>query len=79
MKNDEHIKSQLEKELESVKTRKQILDMIEERLIDMRDLAQHVADHNLSQDEMQKINQQFNFLQEQVRMLCAEDVVKDFC
>ncbi|SHI62303.1 hypothetical protein SAMN02745975_00267 [Geosporobacter subterraneus DSM 17957] len=68
----DHIKKELEEQLERVKQRLQILDMIEEKLFQMRELAQRVVDEDLTDEEIQKINKQVKYLEEQVRLLDSE-------
>jgi prefoldin subunit 5 len=72
MIDESDLSKQLEKELEEVKRRIQILNMIEERLFAMRELAQSVIDNDLHQVEIERINQQIKYLQEQVDLLNSE-------
>ncbi|MDD2587076.1 MAG: hypothetical protein PHO25_10635 [Syntrophomonadaceae bacterium] len=72
MTEQAYVKKELEAQLEKVKQRLQILDMIEERLLQMSELAQKVVDEDLTEEELQKINQQVKYLEEQVRLLDSE-------
>ena len=72
MTEQAYVKKELEAQLEKVKQRLQILDMIEERLLQMRELAQKVVDEELTEEELQKINQQVKYMEEQVRLLDSE-------
>ena len=72
MTEQARVKKELEAQLEKVKHRLQILDMIEERLFQMRELAQKVVDEDLTEEELQKINQQVKYMEEQVRLLDSE-------
>lgn len=74
MKDKDHIKEELEEQLETVKQRLQILDMIEGKLIQMRELAQTVLDEELTNIEIQEINTKIDFLREQVRLLYSESI-----
>ncbi|WHH61512.1 hypothetical protein [Petroclostridium sp. X23] len=72
MKEQEHAKKELQEQLERVKQRLQILDMIEEKLLQMKGLAQWVANENVTDEEMQKIDKNVKDLEEQVRLLDSE-------
>ncbi|MDD4549618.1 MAG: hypothetical protein PHT79_07675 [Syntrophomonadaceae bacterium] len=72
MTEQAYVKKELEAQLEKVKQRLQILDMIEERLLQMSELVQKVVDEDLTEEELQKINQQVKYMEEQVRLLDSE-------
>ena len=72
MTEQEQVKKQLEEQLEKVKRRLQILDMIEEKLLQMKELAQRVIDEELTDEEIQEINKQVQNLGEQVKLLDSE-------
>ena len=65
-------KSQLEEQLKLVKQRIEILNMIEERLIKMRELAQNVVDNDLTQREIEAISREVKSLEEQINLLNLE-------
>lgn len=65
-------REELEKELKRVKCRLEILDMIEERLFKMKSLAEKVVDNELGKSEIERINEEVKYLQEQIRLLDAE-------
>ena len=52
MTEKEDIKKTLEKQLEEVKQRLQILDLTEERLLEMRKIAQSRIDGELTDEEI---------------------------
>ena len=58
MTEKEDIKRSLEKQLEEVKQRLQILDLTEERLLEMRKIAQSRIDGELTDEEIQQANSQ---------------------
>ncbi len=66
------VKKELEEQLKKVTQRLQILDMIEEKLLQMRELAQRVIDEELIDEEIKGINLQVQNLEEQVRLLNSE-------
>lgn len=66
------VKKQLEDQLEKVKQRLQILDMIEEKLFQMKELAQRVIDEDLSDKEIEDINHEVQSLGQQVKLLDRE-------
>ena len=72
MKNKEAIRQALEKELNGVTDRLTRLTMIEERLLEMRDLAQSVIDQDLTSHEIKEVNKQLNNLKEQISLLEGE-------
>ncbi len=66
------LKKELEEQLKKVTQRLQILDMIEEKLLQIRELAQRVIDEELTDKEIQGINLKVKSLEEQVRLLNSE-------
>jgi hypothetical protein len=72
MTEQEQVKEQLQEQLEKVKQRLQILDMIEEKLFQMKELAQRVIDEDLSDNEIQDINNEVQNLGQQVKLLDRE-------
>jgi len=68
----ESLKSQLEEQLARVKERMEILNMIEERLMKMKELAQTVADNDLNQREIDMISAEVRSLEEQIDLLSLE-------
>jgi chorismate mutase len=65
-------KEDLTKELQWVKYRIQILDMIEERLLIMRQLAEVVRDNKLNENEIREINQRIEKLVNEINALDEE-------
>ena len=65
----EDVRKQLEKQLEKVNIRLEILDMIEEKLLCMKVLTQRVIDEDLTDEEILEINMKANKLGEQVNLL----------
>ena len=63
------IRKQLEKQLEKVNRRLEILDMIEEKLYHMKFLTQRVIDEDITDEEILEINMKANKLGEQVNLL----------
>ena len=72
MIEQDQVKEQLQEQLEKVKQRLQILDMIEEKLFQMKELAQRVIDEDLSDNEIQDINNEVQNLGQQVKLLDSE-------
>ena len=68
----EDIRKQLEKQLEKVNRRLEILDMIEEKLYHMKVLTQRVIDEDLTDEEIREINKEVQNLGEQVILLDSE-------
>ena len=65
----EDVRKQLEKQLEKVNRRLEILDMIEEKLYHMKVLTQRVIDEDLTDEEILEINMEVNHLGEQISLL----------
>ena len=65
----EDVRKQLEKQLEKVNRRLEILDMIEEKLYHMKVLTQRVIDEDLTDEEILEINMKVNNLGEQLSLL----------
>ena len=72
MKDQKDTKEDLQKDLNQVNTRLEILDMIESRLFDMKQLAQRAMDEDLKEEEIEQINRQMNHLKSEVLLLDSE-------
>lgn len=66
--NDEYLGQQLE----WVKYRIKMLDMIELKLQEMRELAEYASEHDLTDAEKEAINEQLKNMQQQVNELDAK-------
>ncbi len=78
MAEQEQIKKHIQEQLEKVNRRLKILDMIEEKLFRMRELAQRVIDEEITDEEIEEINKQVQDLGEQVRLLDSEVICQHF-
>ena len=65
-------KNQLKEQLEKVNMRLQILDMIENKLLKMRELAERVVEEDLTEKEIENINKQVQELVAEVELLDSE-------
>ena len=72
MDEREELKQELKSELQWVKYRIRMLDIIEEKLMQMRNMAEVAKEGNLSEDEVKSINAEINDLAEQARALDEE-------
>ncbi len=72
MIEQDQVRKQMEEQLNKVNFRLEILDMIEDKLLKMKSLAQRVVDEDLSQKEIGNINKQVQGLVEQVKLLDSE-------
>jgi len=72
MTQQEQVKKQLQEQLEKVRRRLQILDMIEAKLHQIKTLAQKVIDEDLTDEEIKEINKEVQDLGEQVKLLDSE-------
>ena len=62
-------RKQIEDQLEKVNLRMQILDMMESRLLKMRELAQRVVEEDLTEKEIQDIDDSVQELVKEVKLL----------
>ena len=72
MDEREELKQELKSELQWVKYRIRMLDIIEEKLVQMRKMAEVAKEGNLSADEVKDINTEINNLAEQIKALDEE-------
>lgn len=72
MKSKYQIKKELEEEIVKTKYRIEILNLIEEKLNEMKILAQVAAGEELLDEDRKNINKKVKSLQEQVNLLNVE-------
>ncbi|AJH01324.1 hypothetical protein LF65_04795 [Clostridium beijerinckii] len=72
MDEREELKKELEKELQWIKYRQRILNIIDQKLLQMRLLTEKAKQGNLTIGEMEAINVRLNDLATQVRALDSE-------
>ncbi|GEM_PF-858253 len=72
MNEREELKRELEKELGWVQYRQKVLDIIEEKLLYMKVIAEEAKEIKLSSEELKKLNDKLNFLASQVNELDNE-------
>lgn len=72
MNEREELKQELEEELKWVLYRQRILDIIEEKLLQMRELAEAAKQGKLSEEELEALNIKINNLAVQVKALDSE-------
>jgi len=72
MNEKEELKKELEQELQWVQYRQKMLDIIEEKLMKMKELAEQAKDNNLSPEEIAVLNAKLNRLAAQVNALDEE-------
>ena len=77
MNEKEELKKELEQELHLVKYRMKMLDIIEEKLLEMRQLAEKAKQENLTLAEIEELNSKLNNLAEQVRALDGESRITE--
>ncbi len=71
--NTENVtKKELQDELKRIKQRLEILDMIDERLFEMKKLANRVINEELTPKQIKEINKQVKNLEQQVILLDKE-------
>jgi len=65
----EELREALEAELQQVRYRQSILDIIEDKLRDMKWLAEQAAAEDISPEEREVVNAKLNYMASQVRTL----------
>ena len=72
MDEREELKQELELELQWVQYRQKMLDIMEEKLLQMREIAEQVKEGNLTTGEMVALNVKLNNLVAQVKAIDSE-------
>lgn len=72
MDEKEELKHELEQELQWVQYRQKMLNIIEEKLLEMRKIAEEVKQYNHASEELEELNAKLNNLAVQVRALDGE-------
>ena len=72
MTEQDQASKKLIEQLEKVNIRLQILDMIENKLLKMKELAQRVVEEDLTEKEIEDINKQVQKLVAEVKLLDSE-------
>lgn len=72
MDEKEELKKELQQELQWVKYRQEMLGIIEDKLLQMKELAEHAKQDNPSEDEIAALNAKLNNLAAQVNALDGE-------
>ena len=72
MNEKEELKEELDQELEWVKYRQKMLDIMQGKLLQMRELAEQAKQENLTAGELESINTKINNLVAQVRAIDSE-------
>jgi len=72
MNEKEELIQELQQELQWVKYRQKMLDMMEEKLMEMKLLAEQAKQINMSSEELEIINNRLNNLASQVRAIDSE-------
>ena len=72
MDEREELKQELERELQWIRYRQKMLDIMEHKLLQMRQLTEQAKQNNFTQEELEAINVRLNELVAQVRALDSE-------
>lgn len=72
MDEKEELKQELEQKLQWVQYRQKMLSIMEEKLLQMRQLAEQAKQDNLTASQLQELNARLNSLATQVRALDSE-------
>ena len=72
MDEEEELKQELQQQLEWVEYRQKMLDIIEVKLLQMREITKQAKEENLSTDEIKALNARLNDLATQVNAIDSE-------
>ena len=72
MDEREELKRELEQELQWVNYRQKMLDIINEKLLQMKQLAEQAKQGNLNERELELLNDRINNLEAQVKAIDSE-------
>lgn len=76
MNEKEELRKELEKELQWVQYRQKMLDIIEKKLLQMKQLAERAKQANCTSEELEELNAKLNDLASQVRAIDSESRIK---
>lgn len=72
MDEKEEVKQELKQELQWVQYRMKMLEIMDEKLLQMKQIAEKAKEENLSSIELKALNDRLSCLAEQVRALDSE-------
>ena len=72
MNEKEELKRELQLELQWVQYRQKMLDIMEGKLLQMREIAEQAKERNLAARELEELNAKLNDLAAQVRAIDSE-------
>ncbi|MBU3155073.1 hypothetical protein KPL46_09195 [Clostridium estertheticum] len=72
MDEKEELKQELQQQLEWVEYRQRMLDIIEEKLLQMKEITEQAKQDNLSSEEIEAVNISLNNLASQVKAIDSE-------
>lgn len=75
MNEREELEKELKEELQWVKYRQRMLDVIEEKLTKMKNIAEQAREKNLIESELRELNIELNNLSEQVKAIDSESKI----
>ena len=77
MDEKEELKQELQQQLEWVQYRQDMLDIIEEKLLQMKEITKQAQQENLSSEEMEILNAKLNNLAAQVNAIDSESRITE--
>ncbi|AQS07130.1 hypothetical protein DFH40_004731 [Clostridium beijerinckii] len=75
MNEREELEKKLKEELQWVKYRQRMLDVIDEKLIKMKNIAEQAKEKSLTESELRELNIELNNLSEQVKAIDSESKI----
>ncbi|MBW9170643.1 hypothetical protein K2F43_05420 [Clostridium estertheticum] len=79
MDEKEELKQEMQQQLEWVQYRQKMLDIIEEKLLQMREIVEQAKEKNLIPEEIEILNAKLNNLAAQVNALDSESRITEDC
>lgn len=77
MNGKEELKQEIEQELQWIQYRQKMLDIMEEKLLQMKELTLKAKGDNLSNRELEDLNTRLNNLSDQVKAMDSESRKKE--
>ena len=75
MNEREELEKKLKEELQWIKYRQRMLDVVEEKLTKMKNIAEQAKEKSLTERELSELNIELNNLSEQVKAIDSESKI----
>lgn len=78
MDEREELKQELERELQLIQYRMKMLDIMEEKLLEMRKIAEQIQEGNFTKAEIEILNIKLSNLSSQVKAIDGESRINEY-